>query len=124
MNDSPIALLAWIYEKLHDWTDNYPWTDDEILTWVSIYAFSVAGPGAAGRIYYEVAHSGEETSYDGVVQWNGKVKMGLTYNPKELKIHPKNWAHTLGPVVFLSEKDHGGWGYMYYLGKGLADFSV
>lgn len=35
LNDSPVALLAWIYEKLHDWTDNYPWTDDEILTWVS-----------------------------------------------------------------------------------------
>ncbi len=30
--DSPVALLAWIYEKLHDWTDSYPWTDDEMLT--------------------------------------------------------------------------------------------
>ncbi|KAL8763460.1 MAG: hypothetical protein Q9194_007344, partial [Teloschistes cf. exilis] len=30
---SPCGLLAWIYEKLHDWTDAYPWTDDEILTW-------------------------------------------------------------------------------------------
>lgn len=27
--DSPVALLAWIYEKLVSWTDNYPWTDDE-----------------------------------------------------------------------------------------------
>jgi hypothetical protein len=27
--DSPVGLLAWIYEKLHNWTDNYPWTDDE-----------------------------------------------------------------------------------------------
>lgn len=35
--DSPVALLSWIYEKLHDWTDDYPWTDDEILTWISIY---------------------------------------------------------------------------------------
>ena len=32
--DSPIALLAWIREKLQTWTDNYPWTDDEIITWV------------------------------------------------------------------------------------------
>lgn len=23
LNDSPVALLAWIYEKLHDWTDEY-----------------------------------------------------------------------------------------------------
>lgn len=57
LNDSPVALLAWIYEKLHDWTDSYPWTDDEILTWVSIYQFSRAGPGAAHRIYYEVSHT-------------------------------------------------------------------
>lgn len=27
--DSPIGLLAWIYEKLVQWTDSYPWTDDE-----------------------------------------------------------------------------------------------
>lgn len=57
LNDSPVALLAWIYEKLHDWTDSYPWTDDEIFTWVSIYQFSRAGPGAAHRIYYEVNHT-------------------------------------------------------------------
>lgn len=56
LHDSPVALLAWIYEKLHDWSDAYPWTDDEVLTWVSIYLFSRAGPGAAHRIYYEVSH--------------------------------------------------------------------
>jgi hypothetical protein len=27
--DSPAGLLAWIYEKLTEWTDAYPWTDDE-----------------------------------------------------------------------------------------------
>ena len=27
--DSPVGLLAWIYEKLVVWTDDYPWTDDE-----------------------------------------------------------------------------------------------
>lgn len=27
--DSPVGLLAWIYEKLVSWTDDYPWTDDE-----------------------------------------------------------------------------------------------
>ena len=27
--DSPIGILAWIYEKLVAWTDAYPWTDDE-----------------------------------------------------------------------------------------------
>lgn len=27
--DSPVGLLAWIYEKLVEWTDGYAWTDDE-----------------------------------------------------------------------------------------------
>ena len=27
--DSPVGLLAWIYEKLVTWTDDYPWEDDE-----------------------------------------------------------------------------------------------
>lgn len=33
---SPVGLLAWVYEKLHDWTDAYPWTDDEgAYRWVA-----------------------------------------------------------------------------------------
>lgn len=27
--DSPVGLLAWIYEKLVRWTDDYKWDDDE-----------------------------------------------------------------------------------------------
>ena len=27
--DSPVGLLAWVYEKLVSWSDSYPWTDDE-----------------------------------------------------------------------------------------------
>lgn len=29
IGDSPVGLLAWIYEKLVNWTDAYPWDDDE-----------------------------------------------------------------------------------------------
>ncbi|KAH9035714.1 hypothetical protein EDB85DRAFT_1942564 [Lactarius pseudohatsudake] len=39
MADSPVGR---IYEKLASvtWTYAYPWTDDEVLTWVSIHWFS------------------------------------------------------------------------------------
>ena len=30
--DSPVGLLAWIYEKLVQWSDDYAWGDDEGLT--------------------------------------------------------------------------------------------
>jgi hypothetical protein len=29
LTDSPVGLLAWIYEKLVLWSDNYNWSDDE-----------------------------------------------------------------------------------------------
>jgi hypothetical protein len=27
--DSPVGMLAWIYEKLVHWSDSYPWSDEE-----------------------------------------------------------------------------------------------
>jgi pimeloyl-ACP methyl ester carboxylesterase len=108
--DSPVALLAWIYEKLHDWTDSYPWTDDEILTWISIYQFSTAGANASVRIYYEAVHSPGKLlkDRDGVTRWIPKVKLGLAYFPKELSVIPKTWGRTLGPVAYESDNDSGG----------------
>lgn len=63
LEDSPVGLLGWMYEKLVHWTDDYPWTEDEVLTWVSIYWFSRAGPGASVRTYFEAENPSRE--------WNG-----------------------------------------------------
>lgn len=108
--DSPVALLAWIYEKLHDWTDSYPWTDDEILTWVSIYWFSKAGPEASVRIYYEAFHATRTTeiSYAKLYSYIPDVKLGLVHLPREISVVPTTWAAALGPVVRQSEHAHGG----------------
>lgn len=107
LTDSPVALLAWIYEKLHDWTDDYPWTDDEILTWVSIYWFSTAGPAASLRIYYETVHT-KDIPRARASQWVGGVKLGLAYFPKEIHVNPRSWGRTLGPVCYESETASGG----------------
>lgn len=108
--DSPVGLLAWIYEKLHDWTDGYPWTDDEILTWVSLYVFSRAGPAANLRIYYEAIHSKGEGGVPRArtEQWIPRVKLGLAHFPKEITVVPRMYGRTMGPVVFESEWDRGG----------------
>ena len=105
--DSPVALLAWLYEKLHDWTDGYPWTDDEVLTWVSIYHFSTAGPAASVRIYYEAKHADVEQVARGVEYVEG-VKLGYSMFPKDLVVPPRTWGRTLGPVVFEKMHDNGG----------------
>lgn len=105
--DSPVALLAWIYEKLHDWTDAYPWTDDEVLEWVSVYQFSTAGPAASVRIYYENTHTNAEFTrkINGYVP---DVKLGLSYFPKDLVVPPRTWGRTLGPVVYERVHPDGG----------------
>ena len=99
--DSPVGLLAWIYEKLISWMDDYPWTDDEgtslygplgsvgirtknhaVLEWISIYWFSRAGPSASTRIYYEMTSGGTRDSNVGV-KWMS-VPVGVSHFPAEL----------------------------------------
>ncbi|KZT67066.1 alpha/beta-hydrolase [Daedalea quercina L-15889] len=103
LSDSPAGLLAWIYEKLVNWTDSYPWTDDEVLTWISVYWFSREGPAASVRIYYEVAGQRDISS----TPWSS-IPLGLSFFPKELVIVPKLWARALGNVVYESDHEHGG----------------
>ncbi|TFK48596.1 alpha/beta-hydrolase [Heliocybe sulcata] len=103
--DSPAGLLAWVYEKLVRWTDEYAWTDDEVLTWVSIYWFSRAGPASSIRIYYEGRKAGD-LSLSKPIQ---DVPLGVSYFPKDMGPVPKSWMRTLvGNVVFLEEHDRGG----------------
>ncbi|KAI1321271.1 microsomal epoxide hydrolase [Xylariaceae sp. FL0255] len=111
--DSPSALLAWIYEKLHDWSDNYPWTDDEVCTWVSIYWFSTAGPAASVRIYYETQHNvrnnPNKVGRDRLKEYSPGVKLGFSHFPQDLVVQPSSWQQTLGDVVF--DRCHEGGGH-------------
>lgn len=107
-----MATLAWIYEKLHDWTDSYPWTDDDVCTWVSIYWFSTAGPAASLRIYYEtinnVDNRPDKLDHDRIRTYSPGVKLGFSHFPMDLEVTPKSWCQTLGEVVFEKDHDDGG----------------
>jgi hypothetical protein len=104
---SPVGLLAWIYDKLHDWTDDYPWTADEVLTWISIYVFSRSGPHSSTFIYYEAQHKNPKLR-DEIMSTYCPTPLGLGWFPKELQLVPHIWARTLGPVAWEKEYDHGG----------------
>ncbi|KAJ5172464.1 Alpha/beta hydrolase fold-1 [Penicillium capsulatum] len=127
LHDSPVALLAWIYEKLHDWSDDYAWTDEEVLTWVSIYYFSRAGPAASGRIYYEASASKPErdTAADGegsegtIKNWMtltqvlgvsapNHVRFAVAEFKEEIIMWPMAWYRAIGNVVKEKEFDRGG----------------
>jgi epoxide hydrolase len=53
--DSPLLQLAWIAEKVYEWTED-PVDRDQLLTTVSLYWFTRSGATAAHTLY-EQAHS-------------------------------------------------------------------
>ncbi|KAI0823206.1 alpha/beta-hydrolase [Trametes gibbosa] len=106
LSDSPVGLLAWIYEKLVTWSDKYPWTEDEVLEWISIYWFSRSGPAAAGRIYYEMTGQNQHDVMEGTKY--SSVPLGASYFPRELVQLPKSWTSMLGNVKFEAQHDKGG----------------
>jgi hypothetical protein len=109
--DSPVGLLAWLYEKLRDWTGEYPWSDDEILTWVSIYLLSDAGPDASIRLYYDIVNPTASAGVDGKIETfmkHSSVPSGLSYFPKDVIVLPSSWGRMLGPVAFEKRHTEGG----------------
>ncbi|KAJ5635215.1 epoxide hydrolase [Penicillium longicatenatum] len=115
LQDSPVALLAWIYDKLHSWSDAYPWTDEEILTWVSVYYFSRAGPTASIRLYYESLAQKPET----VTKWMSmtqmfdarapeNVRFAVAQFKREIVQWPMAWYRAIGNVVKETEFERGG----------------
>ncbi|KAG2356320.1 Alpha/Beta hydrolase protein [Suillus spraguei] len=102
LTDSPVGLLAWIYEKLVVWTDNYNWSDDEVLTWISLYWFSCAGPAASLRIYFELREDCEDIGRDPT------IPMGVSFFPMELIVLPAAWLRKSYNVVFESRHKTGG----------------
>ncbi|KAG2046542.1 alpha/beta-hydrolase [Suillus hirtellus] len=100
--DSPVGLLAWIYEKLVLWTDNYNWSDDEVLTWISLYWFSRDGPAASLRIYFELRSDCEDLGQ------SPTTPMGASFFPKELIVLPAAWLRKSHNVVFESHHKTGG----------------
>lgn len=114
--DSPMGLLAWIYEKICEWTDKYPWTEDEICTWMSIYWFSTAGPAASLRIYYEEYHRWDDPKKR-VTRENTRSyipgKLGISHQPQEVRVYPSTWTRTQGDIVFERFYDSGGHFFAY-----------
>ncbi|KAG5646243.1 hypothetical protein DXG03_004070 [Asterophora parasitica] len=100
------GLADWIYEKLMAWTDAYSWEDDEVLTWISIYHFSRAGPAALVRIYFEAMGS------DGLANeflQNVFLTPEHTTIPLGYSHFPKDMAFPKSPnLVFEAEHDRGG----------------
>lgn len=98
--DSPVAMLAWIREKLNTWTDDYPWTADEILTWVMLY-YATNQP--ATHIYKESKKLRGQVNAFRIL-----VPVGVSIFPKELYKVPRSWAERIAHVVSWKVHPEGG----------------
>lgn len=85
-------MLAWFVGKLKAWTDDYPWTEDELINWAFIhYQYS---PSAAMHIYKEagrVLNGGRESILGKYV----KQPVGGSLFPKEVGCHSLRVASQL-----------------------------
>ena len=60
-----------------------------VLTWISIYWFSRAGPAASVRIYFEVMNGREDTPLSLPYP---KIPMGASFFPEDIHVFPKAYV--------------------------------
>ena len=104
LHDSPVGMLAWMADKLFLWTDDYPWTNDEIITWTLMHWFP--GPTTALNMYFENPPDKvmEGVSRDGLLG----VPAGVSAFPKELCVVPRSWTKGRLDIRFWREHERGG----------------
>lgn len=117
MHDSPVGMLAWMADKLHVWTDKYPWTPTELITWTLLHYFP--GPTTGFTMYKE--NNLEEQSNGFQATNYVKTPTGVSAFPKELGVVPRSWAEKHANVVFWHEHSSGGHFAAYEKPKELAD---
>ncbi|KAL1867875.1 hypothetical protein Daus18300_006150 [Diaporthe australafricana] len=106
IGSSPQSLLAWIGEKMIDWSDETP-SIEEILGNVSIYWFSGCYPSSIWPYRGLVGPLAQNRLSMGSMD---KIKkpFGCSWFPKELAAAPKSWAEATGKVTFFKAHDQGG----------------
>ncbi|KAJ7218632.1 Alpha/Beta hydrolase protein [Mycena pura] len=100
LSSSPLAILAWIGEKMLEWSDQDP-SMDEILTNVSIYWFT----NSISTSFYSYREA--------IVRKQGYYKyhekpIGYTCFPCEIIPVPKSWVEKDGNLVFYRQAKSGG----------------
>jgi hypothetical protein len=110
--DSPVALCAWIVEKLWSWTDHDGDLDtvlrrDQVLDNVMLYWLPRAGASSA-RLYWEsMAQVNEWIS--GAVTDTVAVPVGCSIFPRELQRPSRRWAERrFTDIRYWGEPERGG----------------
>ena len=103
LTDSPVAQLAWIMDKFHEWTDGDGLPEDAVdrdrlLTNVMLY-WLTGTAGSAANMYYELMHSSSGPTPSG-------VPTGVAVFAKDVAI--RRYAEGLNRIVHWSDFERGG----------------
>ncbi|OQP40718.1 epoxide hydrolase [Niastella yeongjuensis] len=117
LNDSPLALAMWMYEKFWEWTDNQgqpedALTKDQMLDDISLYWFTGTGTSSA-RLYWEGVGSTIRNSgfFSASRATSNKIELPMAASifPGETFRAPRAWAEVAWPNLFYWNKvDKGG----------------
>lgn len=117
LNDSPVALATWIYEKFQEWTDNSGAPEDalsldQMLSDIALYWFTESGTSAS-RLYWEgVGSTIQGPEFFSAARAGGgriEVPMGASLFPAETFTPPRAWAEQAWARVFhWSHTEAGG----------------
>lgn len=106
LNDSPIGLAAWFYDKFADWTysDGEPervLTRDEMLDDISLYWFTGTATSGA-RLYWE----NNANNFNAV---DISIPAAITVFPGEIYQAPRSWAErAYHNLIYYNRVDNGG----------------
>jgi epoxide hydrolase len=108
LTDSPIGQLAWIAEKLAQWSDSHDRPEDaidrdQLLTNVMLY-WLTGTAGSSARIYYERAHA----DYWGRPPAPSTAPTALADFPRENFIPMRHIAQRSNNIVRWTSFDRGG----------------
>jgi len=102
VTDSPVAQLAWVAEKFHEWTDpDSPVSMDDVLTAVSIYWFTKTA-GSAARFYQD--------GYGARMPPRGYVECptGVSVWPHDIVPALRHWTELDYNVTYWADMPAGG----------------
>jgi pimeloyl-ACP methyl ester carboxylesterase len=109
LEDSPVGLAAWIYDKFADWTysggePERALTRDEMLDDISLYWFTNTATSSA-RLYWE--NNNNNFNADSQKTAEISLPVAVTVFPGEIYRAPKSWTQrAYRKLVYFNGHDH------------------
>jgi microsomal epoxide hydrolase len=119
---SPIALAAWVGEKLHEWTDETP-RMEVVLQWLTLYWLTQTFPTSIYPYRHTMHEQKDPTTRPGESAKDFTKPMTGTYVDKpmgyslfeyELLPTPISWAKKTGNLVSFAEHEYGESAGLFY----------